>query len=79
MGDGVVTPGQKLGARIREVRQAHGLSQRELGRRVGISHVAVSYVERGFNGCTMDRLACYAKALGVPPSHLLCVLDEVRS
>lgn len=36
-----------IGARIREARQAKGWSQQELGQRFGVSHAAISDMERG--------------------------------
>jgi transcriptional regulator with XRE-family HTH domain len=60
------------GVRLREVREAAGLSQRELARQAGLSHEAVSRLERGDTMIprwgTMRRLA---KALGMAPERLV--------
>jgi transcriptional regulator with XRE-family HTH domain len=60
------------GVRLREVREAAGLSQRELARQAGLSHEAVSRLERGDTviprWSTMRRLA---GALGMAPERLV--------
>lgn len=56
--------------RIRRLRQARGLTQRDLGERIGASHMAVHYWERG-----SDMMARYvlplSRALGVTTDYLL--------
>ena len=37
----------KIGEVVRQYREAHGLSQREFGRRCGLSGVIISFLERG--------------------------------
>ncbi|HHH29104.1 MAG TPA: helix-turn-helix domain-containing protein [Polyangiaceae bacterium] len=73
---GRVTPAALVGARVRELRIALGWSQRELGRRVGVSHAAVCQLERGHHGCTLARIVRYAEALRVSPTSILTVLDS---
>ena len=49
-----------VGARLRALRQMHGLSQRELAKRAGISHTVVSRLESGQqvpSAKTLERLA----------------------
>ena len=61
-----------IGRRIKELREAKGLSQAELGRRAGVSAAAVSQWEnrqtKGLKGASLIRAA---QALGVEPSVLL--------
>ncbi len=38
-----------IGARIKELRTDRGISQRELGKAIGVSQKAVDYWERGVN------------------------------
>lgn len=55
-----------LGERLRTVRQAHGLSQRELARRSGVSHGTISLIEQNENS---PSVASLKKVLdGIPMS-----------
>ena len=62
---------QAVGARIRECRKAAGLSQAELGRRVGVSQQAVGQWEKGVNLPEGARLVAVAEALAVSVDELL--------
>lgn len=62
-----LTP-QALGARLRELRKASGLSLRALAGRLGISPSAVSQMERGVMRPSVSRLIGYVGAIGVPLS-----------
>ena len=50
---------------IRSHRSARNLSQKELAERVGTSHSAISRIESGRYGMTVDTLQRIAQALGV--------------
>lgn len=54
-----------IGERIMLARRRAKLTQRELGQRLGISHVAVGDIERGKTKSDLDNLAAIAEALGV--------------
>lgn len=56
---------QLTGMRIREVREAKGLSLREVARRMDISASALSQIERGLLRPSVNRLFAIANALGV--------------
>lgn len=62
--------------RIRRLRQARGLTQRDLGERIGATHMSVHYWERG-----SDMMARYvlpmARALGVTTDYLLAGRERV--
>ena len=62
----------ELGHRIKELRIQRGLSQAELGKRIGVTASAVSQLESkevgGLKGSTLVRLA---EALGVEPAGLM--------
>ncbi|SMH45516.1 transcriptional regulator, XRE family with cupin sensor [Rathayibacter oskolensis] len=58
----------RLGARLRELRLAAGVSQRALAGRLGISISAVSQIERGAMQPSVGRLIAVVGALGVPLS-----------
>jgi transcriptional regulator with XRE-family HTH domain len=62
-----LTP-ESLGARLRELRTASGVSLRALAARLGISPSAVSQIERGVMRPSVSRLIGYVGAIGVPLS-----------
>ncbi|HVX19918.1 MAG TPA: helix-turn-helix transcriptional regulator [Acidimicrobiales bacterium] len=55
----------EVGERVREAREAAGLSQRELARRMGTSQAAVDRLEAGGVGATLTTLQRVASALGL--------------
>lgn len=55
-----------LGARIREIRKARGLTQEQLAEMVDIEQKHVSRIELGKNYPTIDRLEKIAAALNIP-------------
>ena len=61
-GDGFL---KRLGARIRELRRRHGLSQEALADRAQIDRSYMSGIERGVRNTSVLKLAKIAKALGV--------------
>lgn len=63
--------GTKLGARIRELRLAAGLTQAELARRTGIHRPNIARVEAGRHTPSLETLARLAAAIGVPTSSVL--------
>jgi transcriptional regulator with XRE-family HTH domain len=71
------TIGIALGARIRELRVARGLSQEELARRLGSHRELVGRVERGVHQVGIETVNAYARALGVDAFEVALVLDDV--
>lgn len=59
------------GERIRRMRMQRGWSQRELGKRAGISQQAVSAIERGERAGLVDNLEAIAQALNTTAGKLL--------
>jgi transcriptional regulator with XRE-family HTH domain len=58
--------------RIRELREQHGLSQRELAERIGRHQVDVSRIESGrLQAITIETLGKLADVLGVSTDYLL--------
>jgi DNA-binding XRE family transcriptional regulator len=49
---------------LRQLREAHGLSQRALANRLGVSQARVARLESGANSPQLDTLAAYVAALG---------------
>ena len=66
-----------MGARLRTQRLARGLSQRQLGDLVGVSHHQIQRYESGANGIGA-RLARLAAALDVEPIFFLKDDETVR-
>lgn len=57
--------------RIKQLREAAGLSQRELGKRIGISGPAVAMWESGENRPSLTNLEKLADVLGVSIDAIL--------
>lgn len=55
-----------LGARIREIRNARGLTQEQLAEKIDVEQKQVSRIESGKNYPTIGRLEKMADALNVP-------------
>lgn len=60
-----------FGARLRELRQRRGLTQRDLGKLARMHPAYVGGLERGERNVTLDVLERLAEALGIPAAHLL--------
>jgi transcriptional regulator with XRE-family HTH domain len=69
---------QIFGARLRELRTAAGLTQRELAKRSGTSSAAISNFEAGNNAPTLGTLVKLAEALECNISELVRALDRMR-
>lgn len=71
----------KIGERIREERKKCGLSQAELGEKVGISASHVGLIERGERGVTVSNLIKFVNIFGVSMDYLLrdslYITDEI--
>jgi transcriptional regulator with XRE-family HTH domain len=62
---------QKLfGRNVRQLREAHGLTQEEFSRKAGINRSYLGGVERGQRTICMDIIAKIAQALAVSPDVL---------
>jgi len=70
---------REIGGRIMLARRRAGLSQRELGARLGITHAAVSYIERAKSKPNLDNLADIAEAIGVSLGEIVILERERRS
>ena len=65
-----------FGERIYRLRKANGLSQKELGEAVGVSHKAISTIESGTRGTTVDKLVEIAFYFHVSTDYLLGITDD---
>lgn len=67
-----------LGMEIEETRKAQGLSQEELGDRVGLSRASISNIEGGRQQIYVHHLHDIARALGTSAEDILaCAVDQV--
>ena len=67
----VEVEGPRLGARLRQLRKAAGLTQAELARRTGIHRPNIARVEAGRHTPSLETLARLATAIGVPTTAVL--------
>ncbi|MBX3468658.1 MAG: helix-turn-helix transcriptional regulator [Planctomycetes bacterium] len=65
----------RVGARVRALREAEGLSQEQLAQAAGLSRPYVGALERGEQGAGLEVLERLGRALRVSPARLLD--DEV--
>jgi transcriptional regulator with XRE-family HTH domain len=63
-GPKAITMHQHVGMRVKEIRTALGLTQAELGERLGWTGQVVSFVENGRRQLNVDELLVVARALG---------------
>lgn len=66
---------KKFGTKIRERRKSLSLSQKELGKLVGVSHVTVSQWESDTNSPKTENFMNLAKALQYSIEELLAGID----
>ena len=63
-------------ARIFALRTERHLSQKELGATVGLSHKAISTMETGTRGTSIEKLILLAKYFHVSTDYLLGITDD---
>ena len=68
--------GERLGARIKDLRRRRGLTLDDLAERAGVSRAMISKVERGEKNPTLVVTAKVAEGLGVTISELLRVEER---
>ncbi len=59
-----------------ELRKAAGLSQKELGEVLGLSQNAISSIESGSRGTTIEKLVLLAEFFHVSTDYLLGITDD---
>lgn len=67
---------QFFSQRVFQLRKQSGLSQKELGEKVGLSHKAISTIESGSRSTTIEKLILLAKFFNVSTDYLLGLKDE---
>jgi transcriptional regulator with XRE-family HTH domain len=75
-----LTPAEIVGARIRSIRKARGLTLAELSDRIGLTGRGnLSHLERGNVSPRLDTLVKIAEGLDVPVAYLVADLGPVGS
>ena len=67
---------QFFSQRIYELRKRRGLSQKELGDAVGLSHKSISTIESGLSSTSIEKLILLADFFGVSTDYLLGRREE---
>ncbi|MEK6734470.1 MAG: helix-turn-helix transcriptional regulator [Pseudomonadota bacterium] len=65
-----------IGAKIQELRLAHGMSRQDLGDKIEVTHQQLQKYEMGINRVSAGRLALIAKFLGTSVSTFYEGLDN---
>jgi transcriptional regulator with XRE-family HTH domain len=60
-----------VATRLRAARKAAGLTQDEVGRRLGLSRAGYGHLEDGSRSMTLDDLVVLAQIVGRTPAYLL--------
>ena len=67
-----------FGLRVREAREAAGLTQEELAHRAGFHRTAISLIETAARSSTLETVERLARALRVEPASLIPPLRRSR-
>lgn len=65
-----------FGERVLRLRKEKGLTQKELGEQVGLSYKAISTIESGARGTSVDKLIGLAVYFRVSTDYLLGITDD---
>ena len=68
----------RIGAKLRELREAKNLSQGDIEHQTGLRRAYISRVEHGHNVPTIETLEKYARALEIPLYRLFTEEDSVK-
>lgn len=68
----------EIGQRVRELRERQGLTQVKLAKALGTSQAALSQVEHGSRGLTVQQVVKLARMLGATPNEILGDGKRVR-
>ena len=60
-----------VGLKIRRVREALGMTQEELAKRVGLVRTSIANIEAGRQRLLLHEIEGFAAGLGTTPKHLL--------
>lgn len=62
--------------RVYQLRKRRGLSQKELGEKIGLSHKSISTIESAISSTSIEKLILLAKYFDVSTDYLLGLKDE---
>ena len=62
--------------RVHMLRKQRGMSQRELGEAIGLSHKSISTIESGSRTTTLEKLVILARFFQVTTDYLLGLCEE---
>ena len=68
-----------LGERLRELRQARGITQADMAAALGMTRPGYFNLESGINGRTFEKLPIIAKMLGCSIDRLFPEMDAART
>ncbi len=69
----------EIGKKIKELRLIRGMSQSDLGRRIGITFQQIQKYEKGTNRVLVSRLCDLAEALSVDIPYFFTVISEDKA
>ena len=67
---------QFFSERVHQLRKSGGLSQKELGEVVGLTHKSISTIESGLSSTSIEKLILLAQFFNVSTDYLLGLKDE---
>ncbi len=70
--------GPAIGEKVRSLREALGLTQREVATRAGVSAVLVGQIEKGKAQPSLRTVESLAKALGISPCYLVVDRNSIE-
>lgn len=68
--------GKIFGERVFQLRQKETLSQKQLGEIIGLSHKAISTIESGSRGTSIEKLVLLARHFHTSTDYLLGITDD---
>jgi transcriptional regulator with XRE-family HTH domain len=71
MGKPVEACHSMVGLRVRQIREAIGITQGDLAKRVGLDRTSIANAETGRQRFLLDTVERYARALGTTPKALM--------
>lgn len=67
---------EQFSERVLQLRKKSGLSQKELGEAIGLSHKAISTIESGSRGTSLEKLILLSQIFDVSTDYLLGLSDH---